>query len=100
MMRRQALVLIFLLSSIAGYGTHIRGGQIRVVSTNALTCRIELRLLINTLSEVKAGEGTFDFGDGTTVTTPTHESVAVPGLQDVGVAVYTFDHEYATIGAY
>jgi hypothetical protein len=99
-MPRRLLLLIFLVSSIAGYATHIRGGQIRVVSSNGLTCSIEMRLLTNTGSEIKAGEGLFDFGDGTSVTTETKNHVLVPGQPGVGLVVYNFVHTYPAYGTY
>jgi hypothetical protein len=99
-MNLRLLLVILILSPIIGYATHMRGGQIRVVSSNGLKVFIEMRLFTYTGSPIKAGDGIFDFGDGTTEMTPTKESTVLPGQSDTGIAIYTMEHTYAAAGTY
>ncbi|HMJ69007.1 MAG TPA: T9SS type A sorting domain-containing protein [Cyclobacteriaceae bacterium] len=92
--------LVLFLLPVAAYSTHLRGGQIRVVSTDGLTCHIEMRLLTNTGSEIVAGEGLFDFGDGTSTTTQSKLNTILPGQPGVGLVVYEFNHTYSAPGNY
>jgi hypothetical protein len=99
-MLKQILAIIFFVSPIVAYCTHIRAGQIRVTSTDGLKCRIEMRILTNTASDIRTGEGVFSFGDGSTLTTGTKENTPVPGQPGVGLVVYIFEHTYAAAGTY
>jgi hypothetical protein len=99
-MSKTLSVLIFFLLPIAVQATHLRGGQIRVVSADGLKLTIELRLLTNTGSETLAGEGLFNFGDGSTITTETKANVIVKDQSNVGLVVYTFVHNYAGPGTF
>lgn len=99
-MSKRLLVPFFFLLPALVHATHLRGGQIRVVSANGLTCKIELRLLTNTASLIMAGEGILDFGDGGTYATPTKENTILNEQPNLGVVVYTIDHTYAGPGRY
>src|ERR1041385_7632521 len=100
-MSKRLFALIFFLLPVLTGATHLRGGQITIASTSGFTCTIEVRVFINTASEVKFGEGTLNFGDGTTNITPTINSTRLPAEGDnLGVVVYQVVHTYAEPGFY
>ncbi|HZY80515.1 MAG TPA: hypothetical protein VFE50_13400, partial [Cyclobacteriaceae bacterium] len=97
---KSLLLYAFLLCSVVAQATHLRGGQIRVVSVNGLNVTVELRVITDTGSEIKVGEGNFDFGDGTTVITETKENTRIDSRLGIGLVVYTLEHTYASVGTY
>lgn len=98
---RRLLTFILILSSFAGFATHLRSGEIRVVESKGLWVRIEITILTDTDSEIKFGEGLLNFGDESFETTPTKENTRRPDIyRDLGVVVYTTAHTYAKAGTY
>lgn len=91
------------MSAVHSYGTHMRGGEIRIMRVNAssLACIIEITVYTNTSSEIKFGEGILDFGDGTTFTTPTIENTRRPDVfPTLGMVTYAINHTYSAPGKY
>ncbi len=93
-------VAALLFATTSAYSTHIIGGQIRVLSSEGLTCHIEIRFFANRGSDIKFGEGPLQFGDGSQVITPTKESQLIDFDLNIGVVVYRVDHTYAAPGIY
>ena len=62
--------------------THLRAGEITVerVSCNGLTFRITITAYTNLGSPVKFSDGTLNFGDGSTMQTPTIDNIIRPEL--------------------
>lgn len=98
-MLRLLLFVTFLLSPFLALSTHIRAGQIRIVSTSNLTVRFQVRMLTDMKSEIRFGEGVFNFGDGATVTSP--DLPNNPTNQNtVGFVEWYTEHTYSNYGTY
>jgi hypothetical protein len=94
----KALVFIaVLLPSLVG-ATHLRCGHISLSNISGLTYEVKIIVYTNTASPVRFSDGTLNFGDGTTTTTPTIEST--PFLPSVGLVSFSVNHTFPATGNY
>ncbi|MFM8848926.1 MAG: hypothetical protein ACKOE5_00820, partial [Cytophagales bacterium] len=102
MVRRLLLVLLGLAVAFYAHGTHLRAGEITVTRENCsgLTFNITITVYTNTGSSVKFSGGILDFGDGTSIRTPTIDNT--PFANGIGFVQYTVPggHTYAGAGYY
>ncbi len=97
-----ALALIFFIHADL-WATHLRAGEIILerVSCTSLTFRITINIYTDTGSPIKFGDGTLDFGDGTTFITPQIDNTLRPDLgPEVGFVTFTIEHTYGGPGRY
>lgn len=97
------LLLLFLITPYLTFATHLRAGEITVerINCGALTFKITITVYTNTGSDIKFGDGLLDFGDGTTMTTPSKDNGTLPGLpKEVGYVTYSVNHTYSGPGRY
>lgn len=88
--------------------THLRAAEITVeqLSCNNLTYRITVTVYMNSTSFTVFGgngleDGHLNFGDGKVQLIPPTPFVFRPDLgRDIGVASYTVDHTYSSVGTY
>ncbi len=104
LMLRGLLLAGMMLSGVPLLATHLRAGEITIErqSCTNLTFKITITVYTNTGSEIRFGDGILDFGDNTpTLTTPTIENSAPPGLPtNIGLVVFTTTHTYSGVGRY
>lgn len=101
--RAAGLLFFLLLSPLFSLATHLRAGEITVERTNctSLIFKITITVYTNTGSEIKFGEGTLAFGDGSSEQTPTIENTRRPDLGDaIGTVSYSVLHTYSGPGRY
>jgi len=83
--------------------THLRAGEITVerVSCNGLTFRIKITAYTNLGSPVKFSDGTLNFGDGSTIQTPTIDNTIRPELgAGIGFVEFETTHVFPGPGYY
>jgi hypothetical protein len=97
------IVFFFLCFVHFSHATHLRAGEITVerISCNGLTFRITITAYTNLGSPVKFSDGTLNFGDGSTVQTPTIDNIIRPDLgAGIGFVQYTTEHTFPGPGYY
>ncbi|HEX8061171.1 MAG TPA: gliding motility-associated C-terminal domain-containing protein, partial [Cyclobacteriaceae bacterium] len=101
--RAAGLVFVFILLPLFVQATHLRAGEITVERTSctSLIFKITITVYTNTGSDIKFGEGILDFGDSSTMTTPTIDNTKRPDLgENIGTVSYSVFHTYAGNGRY
>jgi len=103
--RRLLLPFLFAIFVVDGYATHLRAGEIVAtrVSCTSRTFRITITVYIDTETGVHfGGPGEIlNFGDGNWIEVPDTPTTPRPSLGDnMGMATFTIEHTYATVGRY
>lgn len=99
-MRRCITIFFCLFSSFIVQATHLRSGQITLKRQSGLTYLVTLKVYTNTGSEVRFGDGTLSFGDGSTpVTTPDIGS-ALTDSPNVGIVKFSVAHTFPGAGSF
>lgn len=92
------LAILFCAFSMTVSATHLRCGNLALSHVSGLTYEVKIIVYTNTGSPVRFSDGTLNFGDGTTMQTPTIEStIFSPG---VGTVSYAVNHTFPTTGNY
>jgi hypothetical protein len=100
-MRIISVFLFSLFVSFFSQATHIRCGHISLRQVGGLTYEIKLTVYTNLNTAVRFADGTLDFGDGTTVNTPTIDNTIRPDLgPQVGIVEYSISHTFPKSGYY
>lgn len=104
-MGRLYLIILFFLVTGNALATHLRAGEIIAtrVSCTSRTFRITVTVYIDTQSGVHfGGPGEYlEFGDGNFIEIPDTPTTPRPDLGDeMGMAQFIVEHDYATIGAF
>ncbi|MEJ0055899.1 MAG: hypothetical protein WDN75_09765 [Bacteroidota bacterium] len=90
---------MILAGSRTANATHLRAGEITITraSCTSLTFIITITVYTNTGSNIKFGDGTLTFGDGSKpFQTPTVDNTLRPDLgPGVGTVSYSTQHTYA-----
>lgn len=93
------LSLFILLISLYSRATHVVGGSIRVVEVRGLTVTFEFKGYTHSGSIIELGSGTFDFGDGSSVSAD-FDVVKEELSDDLGVNTFQLEHTYSAYGTY
>lgn len=88
------LLLVLFLPSYA-FSSHIRGGEIILRQIQCSDYEITLFVYTNLKTEIRVGDGTLSFGDGTSVTLPSLNNEVIDVKLAVGRAVFKIIHRYA-----
>ncbi len=95
---------VVMVSPFISAATHLRAGEITVERLNctSLTFNICITVYTNTGSEIKFGDGTLDFGDGSKphITVQTDNTKRPDLGPDIGIVIYCVTHTYAGPGKY
>ncbi|MFC2123413.1 T9SS type A sorting domain-containing protein [Bacteroidota bacterium] len=98
------ILLLVLISHYNSFGTHIRGGYLRVhtVSNSNTLYQIHLILFTDTGSTVKFGGGEVNYGDGSPLTNFHTQDVSESKVIGHGIAmdIYKIEHNYPGPGIY
>jgi len=102
MVKKIAILLLFLTCQAKVFGTHLRGGQITVntIDCGARIYEITLTIYTNTISPLQAGGGTLNFGDGNSVIVPSLPNTVIDATNAVGQAVFKVNHTYLVVGGF
>jgi len=100
-MKIRITVLAILLTSALAFGTHLKGGYIRIhqVTSQSLDYRITLRIYTSSSGVPFGGDNSLiDFGDGTSYRVPQQ----MPSMldDDTGMVEYSVIHSYPGYGPY
>lgn len=99
-MRKGIVIFFCLYTCFFAQATHLRSGQITLKLQSGLTYLVTLKVYTNLGSEIKFGDGTLSFGDGSTpVTTPTMDNTPT-GYPNVGVVEFSVAHTFPGVGEY
>jgi len=100
-MMKCLLLLVSSLMVIPSAATHLRTGQIQIKHLGNRVCKITITAYTNTLSDIRFGDGVLDFGDGTTMRTPTVPNTVRPDLGfGRGMVEFETYHTYPALGSY
>lgn len=97
------LCFFFLVIHFSTNATHIRAGEIIVKQLDCIAGKFSVTLIMygNTSSPITAGNGVLNFGDGTSIVTPSGNFIPRSDLGvSVGIYTYIIEHTYNTIGSY
>src|SRR5258706_1495624 len=96
-------LFFIILTGTAGtlYATHLRAGEITLtrVSCSSMEFIVTITVYTNTGSPIRFGQGTLDFGDGTSLITPTTENTTRPDLgTNIGTVSFSVHHVFPGAG--
>jgi hypothetical protein len=100
MAKRLFIVLLGLVCGFSAHATHLRAGEITVTRDNCsgLTFTITITVYTNTGSPVRFSDGILDFGDGSSIRTPTIDNT--PFATGIGKVEFTTTHTFPGPGYY
>ncbi len=94
-MRIISFLFFCLFLSFFSQATHIRCGHISLRQISGLTYEVKLTVYTNLGSPVRFSDGTLNFGDGSSINTPTIENTVRPDLGiGVGVVEFVINHTF------
>jgi hypothetical protein len=103
-MKKFVLLLFSLFAISLAFGSHLRCGYITAQLVNCASREylITITVYTNTSSDVKfGGDGSLNFGDGTSMVVPRIENILRPDLgPNIGMASYTVSHTYGSYDTY